>query len=385
MIPLPPLSLYVHVPWCVRKCPYCDFNSHGLDGGQPTPPFEAYVDRVLSDLNKAQGFIQNRPLVSLFFGGGTPSLMPGSSMQRLLEGLRALWPVAWPDALEITLEANPGTLDMRHLEAYREGGINRISLGVQSFNNAHLQQLGRIHDRTSALKAIEHIKQLDFPAWNIDLMFGLPQQSTEEALLDLQTALETGTRHVSWYQLTLEPNTRFYQKPPVLPEHDVVADMAEQGQDVLQHAGFTRYEVSAYTQGQPAQHNLNYWRFGDYLGLGAGAHSKISHSDGRIERFVQQRLPKAYLKPDTVWQEHRWVDESERVFEFMLNALRLEEPVDLTHFEQRTGVSGQVLVSTARTAPEWFIEANNHVALTPHGRLFLDNVTTLFLPQTGAS
>ena len=273
MLSLPPLSLYIHIPWCVRKCPYCDFNSHRSPDDLPE---DDYVDALLEDLESDRVHAQGRPLRSIFIGGGTPSLFSPRAYQRLLAGIRHAVP--FDDNLEITLEANPGTFEQEKFSAYRAAGINRLSIGIQSFNPLHLQALGRIHDDTEALRAAAIARRAGFDNLNLDLMFGLPGQSRREALDDLRRAADCAPAHLSWYQLTIEPNTEFYRRPPPLPGDDALAAMQEEGQALLARAGYRQYEISAYSQpGRACAHNLNYWTFGDYLGIGAGAHGKLTH------------------------------------------------------------------------------------------------------------
>jgi len=331
----PPLSLYIHVPWCVRKCPYCDFNSHAFTG---TIPESAYLQALLEDLDEDLAFAAGRPIETVFIGGGTPSLISGEFYQRLFRELRARLSFA-VDA-EITLEANPGTLEAGRFEAFRTSGINRLSIGVQSFNPGHLKALGRIHDADAAHRAIRAARQAGFDNFNIDLMHGLPGQTPEQALGDIETALDYQPPHVSWYQLTLEPNTEFYSRPPDLPDDDHLWDIYRQGSDLLQQQGYQDYEVSAWCRnGMASRHNLNYWTFGDYLALGAGAHGKISLADGSIRRYWKTRQPEAYLQrigsrtagTDAIAAE-------DLPLEFLMNALRLKEGVDESLFSERTGL-----------------------------------------------
>ena len=277
---LPPLALYIHIPWCVRKCPYCDFNSHAAG---PTLPEEEYVDALLADLDADLQHVHGRPLTSIFFGGGTPSLFSDRALGRLLEGVERR--VAFAGDIEITLEANPGTFEQAKFKGYRSLGINRLSIGVQSFQEAKLKALGRIHNGDEAIRAADMARAAGFDNFNLDLMHGLPEQSIEDALFDLRTAISQGPTHLSWYQLTMEPNTVFWSQPPELPEDDLLWDIQEAGQALLAAEGYAQYEVSAYARpGKQARHNLNYWTFGDFLGIGAGAHAKLSTPAGRIQR-----------------------------------------------------------------------------------------------------
>ena len=318
---LPPLSLYVHFPWCVRKCPYCDFNSH--EPGAGGIPEAAYLDALVADIEAALPLVWGRPVVSVFIGGGTPSLMSAAGVERLLSDVRARLPLEAD--CEITMEANPGTFEAERFAAYRAAGVNRLSIGVQSFDPAKLKALGRIHDRAQAEAAAELARRV-FDNFNLDLMFGLPSQSFEEAQADVEAALRFAPPHLSLYQLTLEPNTVYAKYPPAVPDDDTVAAMQEWIEARTAQAGYGRYEVSAYARpGRECRHNLNYWRFGDYLGVGAGAHSKISFPH-RIVRQVRFRQPASYLERAARGEflaEHVEVGRSDLPFEFMLNALRL--------------------------------------------------------------
>lgn len=331
----PPLSLYIHVPWCVRKCPYCDFNSHAFTG---TIPESAYLQALLEDLDQDLAFATDRPIETVFIGGGTPSLMSGDFYDRLFRELRAR--LAFATNVEITLEANPGTLEAGRFDAFRAAGINRLSIGVQSFNPDHLKTLGRIHDADAAHRAIRAARRAGFDNFNIDLMHGLPDQTPGQALEDIQTALDYKPPHLSWYQLTLEPNTEFYSRPPELPDDDHLWDIYRRGSDYLHQHGYEDYEVSAWSlQGRASRHNLNYWTFGDYLALGAGAHGKISLVDGSIRRYWKTRQPDAYLNrigSRTAGSDAIAVDDLP--LEFLMNALRLKEGVDESLFSERTGL-----------------------------------------------
>jgi len=359
---LPPLSLYIHVPWCVRKCPYCDFNSHAQNGALPEAD---YVARLLEDLRADLPAVQGRELQSIFIGGGTPSLFSAAAFGTLLSEVERMVPFA--SDIEITLEANPGTAEQQKFSGYRAAGINRLSIGVQSFNAEHLKVLGRIHDRDEAVRAADFARKAGFDNFNLDLMFALPQQSTEQALQDLQQAIACGPTHISWYQLTIEPNTEFFSKPPVVPEDDAVSDMQDAGMTLLQEHDYARYEISAYAQaGKQARHNLNYWLFGDYLGIGAGAHGKLTQPDGSIVRTRKTRMPAHYLDHSrTRLTESRTIPVEELPFEFMMNALRLCEGCPAALFEARTGLApeqiaaalaklrqrGHLLDDTARLQP----------------------------------
>lgn len=375
---LPPLALYIHIPWCVRKCPYCDFNSHAAG---PTLPEEEYVDALLADLDSDLRHAHGRPLTSIFFGGGTPSLFSDRALGRLLEGVEQRIPFA-PD-IEITLEANPGTFEQAKFKGYRSLGINRLSIGVQSFQEAKLKALGRIHNGDEAIRAADMARAAGFDNFNLDLMHGLPEQSIEDALFDLRTAIAQAPTHLSWYQLTMEPNTVFWSQPPTLPEDDLLWDIQEAGQALLAVEGYAQYEVSAYAQpGRQARHNLNYWTFGDFLGIGAGAHAKLSRPDGRILRTWKTRLPKDYLAPGKAYQAgERLLDADELPFEFLMNVLRLTDGAPAELFSQRTGLSLAQLDVARREAERrglLQVDATRLVA-TAKGQLFLNDLLQLFL------
>jgi putative oxygen-independent coproporphyrinogen III oxidase len=377
-----PLSLYIHVPWCVRKCPYCDFNSHALRGELPESD---YVEALLRDLELDLPRVWGRRLHSVFLGGGTPSLLSPDAVDRLLAGVRARLPLA-PNA-EITLEANPGASDIERFAGYRAAGVNRLSIGIQSFDNAQLAALGRIHGRDEALRAAEAARLAGFANFNLDLMFGLPGQSPEAALADVRTAMALAPTHLSVYQLTLEPNTPFHAMPPPLPNDDTLAAMQEAIEQTLASGDFIHYEVSAYAKsGQECAHNRNYWEFGDYLGIGAGAHGKITGHEG-ILRLARRKQPQDYLAQAGTLQvlaETRRLTPDEAAFEFMLNALRLVEGVPLALFSQRTGLP----LATVESALEQAIrrgmleERNDVLRPTVHGQHFLNDLIGLFLPTT---
>ncbi|WOA31705.1 radical SAM family heme chaperone HemW [Alloalcanivorax xenomutans] len=331
----PPLALYVHVPWCVRKCPYCDFNSHQRD----TLPETQYLDALLADLDADQRWLEgelDRPVVSIFIGGGTPSLMSADFYRRLLDGLRQRLPMA--NDVEITLEANPGTVEAGRFEGFREAGINRLSIGVQSFDPGQLAALGRIHGPEEARRAVALARAAGFDNFNLDLMHALPGQTPAQALADLQAAIELSPAHLSWYELTIEPNTAFYRAPPTQPDEDTMADIEEQGFALLQRHGYERYEVSAFARpDRRCRHNLNYWRFGDYLAIGAGAHGKLTRRDGQRLRYQKTRQPEAYLRAPE--QTRRSVSAIEDpLFEALLNALRLINGVPSCTLSQYCGV-----------------------------------------------
>ena len=375
---LPPLALYIHIPWCVRKCPYCDFNSHTAS---PVLPEEEYVDALLADLRQDLPAVHGRALSSIFFGGGTPSLFSAAALGRLLEGVEQLIPFAAD--IEITLEANPGTFEQDKFIAYRKLGINRLSIGIQSFAPSKLEALGRIHTGDEALRAAEMARRAGFDNFNLDLMHGLPDQSLDEALDDLRQAIALAPTHLSWYQLTLEPNTVFWSQPPVLPEDDILWDIQEAGQALLAEHGYSQYEVSAYAKpDKAARHNLNYWSFGDFIGIGAGAHGKLSHPDGRIVRTWKTRLPKDYLDPAKSFKAgEKALTVEELPFEFLMNALRLTHGVDAALFAERTGLSLDDLAQARREAEQkglLQVEPTRLVA-TARGQLFLNDLLQYFL------
>lgn len=376
---LPPLALYIHIPWCVRKCPYCDFNSHAAG---PTLPEEEYVDALLADLDADLRHVHGRELSSIFFGGGTPSLFSARALGRLLDGVERR--VRFAGDIEITLEANPGTFEQAKFRDYRRLGINRLSIGVQSFQEAKLKALGRIHDGNEAVRAADMARAAGFDNFNLDLMHGLPEQSIEDALFDLRTAIAQGPTHLSWYQLTMEPNTVFWSQPPTLPEDDLLWDIQEAGQALLAEQGYAQYEVSAYAQaGQAARHNLNYWTFGDFLGIGAGAHAKLSSPAGRIARSWKTRLPKDYLDPAKAFQAgERLLTADELPFEFLMNALRLTEGVPASLFTARTGLPLAQLDGARREAEarKLLLADPTRLVASREGQLFLNDLLQHFLP-----
>lgn len=376
---LPPLALYIHIPWCVKKCPYCDFNSHAAG---PTLPEEEYVDALLADLDEDLPQVYGRSLSSIFFGGGTPSLFSAKALGRLLEGVERRVPFAAD--IEITLEANPGTFEQAKFRDYRGLGINRLSIGVQSFQAAKLKALGRIHDGGEAIRAADMARAAGFDNFNLDLMHGLPDQSIEDALSDLRIAIAQGPTHLSWYQLTVEPNTVFWNQPPVMPEDDILWDIQEAGQALLAEHGYAQYEVSAYAQpGKAARHNLNYWSFGDFLGIGAGAHAKLSNPDGAIKRSWKTRLPKDYLDPSKGFSAgERVLGPDELPFEFLMNVLRLSDGSASELFTQRTGLALSQLAAARAEAERRGLLHNDPTRLTAtrEGQLFLNDLLQHFLP-----
>ena len=377
---LVPLSLYIHMPWCVRKCPYCDFNSHAVPNGELSLELEQeYLQALVADFKTQVDFAQGRPIHSVFIGGGTPSLISAKGYQWLFAQLRALIP--FEAGCEITLEANPGTVEHDPFAGYLDAGINRLSIGVQSFNTEHLQKLGRIHSNDDAISAIQHAKEAGFERINVDLMHGLPEQTLEQALLDLKLAVENGATHVSWYQLTIEPNTVFFRTQPILPVDEVLEDIQEQGEAYLTAQGFINYEVSAWRKEQPSAHNLNYWQFGDYLAIGAGAHGKVTQPDG-VYRFQKTRLPKDYLAkvPAEHLQYHR-IEADEMPFEFMMNALRLNDGVEAKCYAERTGQHLDSLNPLLTSLRERKLMVNDpaRLACTEQGHVFLNSVLEEFL------
>ncbi|AFM31546.1 MULTISPECIES: radical SAM family heme chaperone HemW [Stutzerimonas stutzeri subgroup] len=376
---LPPLAAYVHIPWCVRKCPYCDFNSHSAG---PELPEDAYVAALLADLRADLEHVGDRRLTSIFFGGGTPSLFSAKALAAIIDGLERL--VGFSEDIEITLEANPGTFEQAKFRDYRQLGINRLSIGVQSFQADKLKALGRIHDGDEAIRAADMARAAGFDNFNLDLMHGLPNQSLEDALSDLRIAIAQQPTHLSWYQLTLEPNTVFWSQPPQLPEDDILWDIQEAGQTLLAEHGYRQYETSAYAQpGRQARHNLNYWTFGDFLGIGAGAHAKFSHADGRILRSWKTRLPKDYLDPAKAFRAgEKLLAADELPFEFLMNVLRLTDGVPAVLFTQRTGLPLDVLAKPRRDAEARGLLSADPARLvaTPRGQLFLNDLLQSFLP-----
>ena len=377
---LPPLSLYIHIPWCIKKCPYCDFNSHSLKNGLPEA---AYIDALLTDLQLELPNIWGRPVETVFFGGGTPSLFQAESIDLLLSGVRSLLRLQ-PEA-EITLEANPGTFEIEKFQGFKDAGITRLSIGVQSFNDDMLARLGRVHNGKEALTAIATALKL-FDKVNIDLMYALPNQTVQTALDDVQTAIATGATHISAYHLTMEPNTPFGHTPPKgLPQDEAALDIEDAVLGALESAGFVHYETSAFAKPtMQCRHNLNYWQFGDYLGIGAGAHGKISYPD-RIERTVRRRHPNDYLalmqSQPSVAVERKTVATEDLPFEFMMNALRLTDGVPAAMLQERTGVPAAKIMAQIETARQKGLLETNPTVFRPteQGRLFLNDLLQCFL------
>ncbi len=377
---LPPLALYVHIPWCVKKCPYCDFNSHQARGDVPE---RAYVEALVTDLELALPDVWGRRVHSIFFGGGTPSLFSAAAIETLISAFRARLQLAAD--CEITLEANPGTFEAEKFRGYREAGVNRLSIGIQSFDPKHLKALGRIHDDGEARRAIE-IARKHFENINLDLMYALPRQTPEEARADVEAALEAGTTHLSFYHLTLEPNTLFYRHPPALPDDDAAASMQDAIAEALAGNGYVHYETSAWAKpGRECRHNLNYWRFGDYLGIGAGAHGKLSFRD-RIARTVRWKQPKEYLEraaEGRPMQESREIERADLAFEFMMNALRLPGGFPVSLFAERTGLQIALAEKPLREAEARGLIVRDHERIRPTdlGQRFLNDLLQLFLPD----
>ena len=411
-----PLALYIHIPWCVKKCPYCDFNSHELPMDSQLSMYDEYVDTLLLDAASQQTLPQGREISSIFIGGGTPSLLPIAQYQRLFNGLREIFQFAGD--IEVTMEANPGTLEHAPFAQYLDVGINRLSIGVQSFAAGQLTTLGRIHDPAQALSAIKAARRAGFERVNVDLMHGLPQQTMSEALNDIQMAHDAGATHISWYQLTIEPNTVFYRSQPILPDEDSLADIEQAGQTLLEHLGYDNYEVSAWagSSDKPCRHNVNYWQFGDYLAIGAGAHGKVTIDDKYVNqtltadkvsdevlkkvstetgiyRFSKSRMPKDYITFDidtmnnikkegapkmVGWQA---IASDELVSEFMLNALRLHEGVTWSLFEARTGLSyDNIALEVNQLIKQGLlVDDNEHLQPTALGRRYLNQILRVFL------
>ena len=382
---LPPLSLYVHLPWCVRKCPYCDFNSHEARGGLPE---DDYIDALVADLESALPSVWGRRVYTVFFGGGTPSLFAARSIERLLAAIRARVPL---DAnAEITLEANPGTFESEKFRDFRAAGVNRLSIGIQSFSPRHLEALGRIHDGREAHRAVE-IAQAHFENFNLDLMYALPGQTESEARHDAEIAVASGAPHVSAYHLTIEPNTFFARRPPPIPDEDAAAAIQDTVEGTLTGAGYGHYETSAYAKpGRESRHNLNYWRFGDYLGIGAGAHAKVSFPD-RIVREARARTPVEYMRrvaEGTHVVERRELTRAELPFEFMMNALRLAAGFETALFAERTGLPISVAEATLAQAEARGLIQRDALRIRPteRGRRFLNDLLELFLePEHGTA
>lgn len=375
----PPLSLYVHLPWCVRKCPYCDFNSHRAPDALPE---DAYVDALIRDLEHDLPLAGGRELVSVFFGGGTPSLFSPAAIGRILNEISARLPL--PADCEITLEANPGTAEAARFAGFRDAGVNRLSLGIQSLDDAMLRRLGRIHDAGEARAAVTAARAAGFDNLNLDLMYALPEQTAGAAARDLETLIALEPEHISYYQLTLEPGTPFHHRPPPLPDHDTAWDMYTAAAERLNAAGYRRYEVSAWARpGLECRHNGNYWRFGDYLGIGAGAHGKLTTPDGRVLRRTKRYMPNRYVAEAGgagAVVDERVLDASDRRFEFLMNALRLNDGFDLATYTARTGLPAAELETLATEHPRLLCLEDGHLRCTDLGRRHLDTLLTDLLP-----
>lgn len=382
---LPPLSLYVHLPWCLRKCPYCDFNSHEMRAGEL--PEQRYLDALVADLEASLPLIWGRSVHSIFIGGGTPSLFSPASIDRLLADIRAR--LKLPADCEITLEANPGTFEKERFRAFRDAGVTRLSVGVQSFDDAHLKRIGRVHDRAQAMAALEEAAR-SFDTWNLDLMYALPGQTLEGLREEIDQALAFAPPHLSIYHLTIEPNTYFAKHPPEVPEDDTAYAMLDLITERTALAGLNRYEVSAYARpGHHCRHNLNYWQFGDYLGIGAGAHGKLSFAH-RVVRQVRTRDPRLYMERalagDAIAQEEE-VARADLPFEFMLNALRLRQGFALSEFSERTGLAITAIARALEEAERqgWITRDLQRVTPTARGFDFLSDLQALFLPEPSSS
>ena len=391
---LPPLALYVHVPWCIRKCPYCDFNSHQANNDIPE---SEYVSALRFDLAQDKVLAQGRKLTSIFFGGGTPSMLSAHAIGQILKDAENI--IGFESDIEITLEANPGTFEQEKFSGFRSAGVNRLSIGIQSFNDQQLKLLGRVHGRDEALRAVGVARKAGFDNLNLDLMHGLPEQSVEDATADLQQVMDLEPEHLSWYQLTIEQNTAFYSAPPILPEEEILADIQDAGIELLGNAGYEQYEISAYAREKKrARHNLNYWEFGDYLGIGAGAHGKITlPAENKITRLWKTRLPKHYLDASHSQKISTNLQGHQNVFgggsdllaiealplEFMMNALRLNEGVPITYFTQRTGQRWDLVAGVwSQLEGQGLVEKHNtYVRPTALGRRFLNRVLQAFIHE----
>lgn len=384
---LPPLSLYIHVPWCIRKCPYCDFNSHQAKDNLPE---QEYVDALDFDLQQDQVLAQGRKLTSIFFGGGTPSMLSANAIEKIIKNAESI--IGFETDIEITLEANPGTFEQQKFSGFRSAGVNRLSIGIQSFNDAQLKHLGRVHGRDEALRAVDVARKAGFDNINLDLMHGLPEQSVGAAKADLEQAIALAPEHISWYQLTIEQNTAFYSAPPVLPEEDILADIQDEGQALLASAGYEQYEISAYAKHKKrARHNINYWEFGDYLGIGAGAHGKITQPEiSRIIRLWKTRLPKHYLDAATSQKISTQLNGHQNVFgggsdvlsaeslplEFLMNGLRLNNGIPVDYLSERAGLQFNALEPqwTGLTQKGLLESVNGNLRPTALGRRFLNRI-----------
>ena len=380
-VPTPiPLSLYIHIPWCIKKCPYCDFNSHEARNDIPE---ERYLDALIRDLENELPNIWGRSIESVFIGGGTPSLFSAEGIDKLLRSLRERLNIR-PN-IEITMEANPGTFEQERFSAYRQAGINRLSIGIQSYNDNHLKALGRVHGSSEALKATEIVQKAGFGNFNLDLMFGLPKQTVGEALSDLKTAIAMKPNHISWYQLTIEENTLFHYSPPPIPNDELIWEIQQQGQKLLKESGYEQYEVSAYAQKiQQSKHNINYWQFGDYLGIGAGAHGKITMPDGSITRHTKFRHPEEYMNKaldNQARSSEKSLTKDDVIFEFMLNIARLRHGFTTELFEQRTWLAFSEVEEKLESLIEdgLILKTEDHYKPSDKGYLFVNDIVNRFL------
>jgi oxygen-independent coproporphyrinogen-3 oxidase len=385
---LPPLSLYIHIPWCLKKCPYCDFNSHEIRGEDSQTHEEEYVAALIRDLESALSDVWGRRLNSVFFGGGTPSLFSAKSIDTLLTAVRTLLPLE--HFAEVTLEANPGTFEAQKFADYRSAGINRLSIGIQSFNPQHLRALGRVHDDREARRAVE-IALSNFDNINLDLMYALPEQTLTEAQTDIETACNLGVAHISAYHLTLEPNTLFYRFPPILPDDEQAAEMQDRIEQTTANHHYRNYETSAFARnGKESRHNMNYWLFGDYLGIGAGAHSKISFAD-KIVRQMRYKQPKEYLikgrSAESLIQTQHELTPADRGFEFMMNALRLTSGFETAVFQERTGLPITAVQNQLDEAEQrgLLVHDNYRIKPTVLGKRFLNDLLQIFLPEKNSA
>ena len=378
MLKLPPLSLYIHIPWCVQKCPYCDFNSHTLKGEIPQTE---YVNHLLNDLEIDAKLVGSRTVKTIFIGGGTPSLLSAESMQCLMNGVRQR--VNLDPQAEVTMEANPGTVEAERFSGYQKAGINRISIGVQSFGHDKLIALGRIHGADEAKRAARLATNLHLRSFNLDLMHGLPAQTRDDGLSDLRQAIELSPPHLSWYQLTIEPNTQFGSRPPTLPDDDTLWEIYSEGHKLLSDAGYQQYETSAYAKpGFQCEHNLNYWRFGDYLGIGCGAHGKVTSTDGQILRTIKTKHPRGYMEGRYLQQSYN-VEPQDRPFEYFMNRFRLLEAMPRHEFTDYTGIAESAVRPALDEAISkgYISETHNEWQITEHGKLFLNSLLELFLGE----
>ncbi len=373
-----PLSLYIHTPWCEHKCPYCDFNSHAI---KKSIPEETYINCLIEDLKLSQHLAQGRKIKSIFIGGGTPSMFSAESIYKILNSTNKF--IQFETNIEITMEANPGSSEQIKFKGFRDAGVNRLSIGVQSFNDTQLKKLQRVHSSSQALKSIDMAIDSGFDNFNIDLMFALPDQTLDQSISDLQTAIKCNPNHISWYQLTLEPNTVFHKFPPKLPNEEITWKIQESGHQLLKENGYEQYEISAFSKpGKQSAHNLNYWLFGDYIGIGAGAHGKISFQNNEATRHNKKLIPESYMNPNSPFTaKETKLSDKDKIFEFMLNVLRLHKKIPKSLFETRTGlawdsISDKIDVAIAK---ELIKEDKSHFWTTQQGKRFLNDLQGLFL------